>query len=476
MLTYQGYGGVDGVVAGSKHVFTLQTSRGVEKLLHDCGNQMGEIGVNRQFNQWQELVRGLTVFSAGHGHFDHVGDVAKLYAQGYAGPFYGHPATLDLTKSHLSGQVNQAWIEVKGKKDARGEWLKPNFTSTDLKNIVRRFMPVDYGRTVQISPNIRATYFDAGHIIGSSQVRYDFKDEKGLVSVHMAVDLGRSDIDAPILNFPCTSFPNPADICFIEATYGDRAHTDRNQTRRDLKQALDKIVAENRRGLMGTFAIGRSHWVLDDLFELYLRGEINPNLKIYVDSPSIVDGEKIILKHRECLDPRALQLFDPSHAENPFKFRNLVYPKNKQESQALDQMKGPYLIISASGMWFMGRVKDHLKVHIEDPSAMLIQTGYQVPGCIGHLLEQGKQTNPTIRIDGQAYNYRAEQVRLRGYSAHADGNGCVKHVTEFVKPRRGTFVVHGEREQSEWTKQQLEARGQKAEIVRLGHAYDISAR
>jgi len=471
MLKYQGYGGVDGVVAGSKHVFTLETSGGVEKLLHDCGSQMGETGAGKQFNQWAEIINGLTVLNLSHGHYDHMGETHQLYGKGYGGPCYGHGATIDIATSQLRTQVNQAWMDVKGRRDASGQYSKPSFTSADLKNITQKMNPVSYNKTIQISPNIRATYFDAGHIIGSCQVLYEFNDNKRIVKVLTAIDLGRSDIDAPILNYPCHNFPAGIDFCFIESTYGDRAHTDRNQTRKDLKSVLDRIVSENRRGLMGTFAIGRSHWVLDDLFELYLKKEINPELKIYVDSPSITDGEKIILNHRECLDQRGFQLFDPRNSETPFKFRNLVYPKNKQQSIALNQINGPYLIISASGMWFMGRVKDHLKAHIEDPNTMLIQTGYQVPGCIGYLLEQGKEKNPTINIDGESYQYKAEQVRLRGYSAHADGNECVQHVTQFVKPTKGTFVAHGERQQSEWTLQQLLTRGQKAEIVRLGKIY-----
>jgi len=473
MLEYRGLGGVDGTVAGSKHLFTLKTNSGVEKLIHDCGSQMGETRTEKQFNQWEELVNGTSVLSLSHGHFDHIGEVYKLYGKGYNGRCYGHGASMDILSSQLKTQINQEWVNVKGRKDEKGQWMKPSFTSKDLEKITEKMNPVGYNKTIQISPNIRATYFDAGHIIGSCQVLYEFNDDKKIVKVLTAVDLGRSDIDAPILNYPCRSFPSGIDFCFIESTYGDRAHTDRNQTRKDLKNVLDRIVSENRRGVMGTFAIGRSHWILDDLFELYLKGEINPNLKIYVDSPSISEGEKIILEHKECLDPRAVQLFNPNNSENPFKFRNLVYPKNKKQSNSLDQMKGPYLIISASGMWFMGRVKDHLKAHIEDPGTILIQTGYQVPGCIGHMLEQGKEKNPTINIDGKSYRYKAEQVRLRGYSAHADGNGCVQHVSEFIKPTKTTFVVHGERQQSEWTQAQLTARGQNAEIIRKNKVYEL---
>ena len=171
------------------------------------------------------------------------------------------------------------------------------------------------------------------------------------------------------------------------------------------------------------------------------------------------------------MDEMALRDF--GGAEGPFKFKNLKIIRSREESEAIDRINGPYAIISASGMWFMGRIVRHARNHVEDPNSEFVITGYQVPGRTGWYVEQGREKYPRINIDGKEYDFRASTRRVKGYGAHADGAECVKHVVENVRPTNGAFVAHGELSPSEWTQKQLEARGVRAEVIRKGKIYEL---
>ncbi|MBI5148378.1 MBL fold metallo-hydrolase [Candidatus Pacearchaeota archaeon] len=475
MLYYQGYGGVDGVVTGSKHLFSLNG----EKILHDCGSLMD--GKPREHNEGLPFKVDFSAVVFSHGHYDHMGDAYKLFLDGYQGNYFCHEATEELLRIDLEDAVNSEYYrtqrynrEIKGKKDSSGKFIpfkKPRFKFQDVKEIMKSVQGLKYGVTVQISDSVKATFYDAGHIIGSSQVLYEVND-KNKIRILTCFDLGRNDIDAPIILPPFTKFKD-IDYCFIESTYGNRSHKKREESKQELEEVLLEGIKGNRRMLIGAFSIMRTHQILSDLYWVYKKGSLPQNFKIYLDSPSALKVDSIITKHPECMDEQARKDFS-SRSENPFKFPNLKIVRSKLESENLNNLAGPYAIISASGMWSMGRIVRHLESHIEDSNSLLVQTGYQVPGCIGYLLEQGKEKHPVIKIEGKEYQYNAGQHRIRGYGAHADGESCVKHVSEYVKPRKKVFIVHGEKEQSEWTMQQLKAKGLDAEIVRKDVVYELT--
>jgi metallo-beta-lactamase family protein len=484
MLKYQGLGGVDGVVAGSTHVFTLITPRGVEKLLHDCGDAM-EHGQNMVKIDYKSLANRLTTFCVSHSHFDHAGKIAEPFFEGYNGKVFMQKANFDLIKGDLRESAGMEYSRlksynesIKGRRDASGDYIpfaKPKINTENLNKMVNNFVSVDYEKTIQVSPNIQAIFHDAGHILGSAAIEYLFNDGGKIKRVLMAVDLGRDDINIPIINPPYRNFKPGMDYCFIESTYGSRQHLDRQTTREGLEESMMRLISEESRGLMASFAKMRSQWILWDLFDIYKSGKFPSDFKIYFDSPSAIQFNRAIVRHPECLDQKALdELFldGKKTKENLFKFPNLVYVESRADSQALDSLKGPHLVISASGMWFLGRVKNHLPAYIEDPNASLFRTGYQVSGCLGGLLEAGKEKNPKITIDNKSYQYNAKWCELRGYSAHADGNTCVDYISNSVKPKK-TFIVHGEKESSEWTLRSLQQKNQSAEIVRKNKVYDL---
>jgi metallo-beta-lactamase family protein len=476
MLQYQGYGGVGGILAGSKHLFTLN---GIERVLHDCGSDMEDThSQSRLPFQSRELTA--VVFS--HGHYDHMGELPKLHMEGYNGRFFGTEATKELAQMSLTQTVNDEFRRaseynqsVRGRRDTQGKLIpfrRPSFVGSDVREMMSKFQGLKYGLTVNVADHVRATLYDAGHIIGSAQVLYEFDDRGRTVRVLTCVDLGRSDIDCPIVKFPHTQFPGGIDYCFIESTYGGRKHTDKEQSRMELEEVLLEGIRSSRRMLCGAFSIMRTHSILSDLYWVYKRGNLPSDFKIYLDSPGSLKVNKIIMNHPEDMDDQARADFR-ERKEHPFAFPNLVIVRDKKLSLKLDEMPGPYLIISASGMWFMGRVVRHLKSHIEDENALLVQTGYQVPGKTGGLLEEGKEKHPVIEVEGEKFDYRARQIRLRSYGSHADGDDCIRHVMEHVHPQKKVFIVHGEMEQGEWMKANFEQKGMPSEIVMFDQVYDL---
>lgn len=480
MIKYQGFGGVDGVVAGSKHVFKIEDGTGIERILHDCGNNMGEDGAVSKplpFN-----VPALNAVVLSHAHEDHTGDVWKLRTQGYNGNYFGTEPTKEILDLDLQQAASREFDRVKklnesirGQRDKTGKYIdfqQPLFSYEHAKEIRERFQGLKYGTTVQLSKNVKATCYEAGHMIGSAQILYEIEDRGRKIKVLSCVDLGRNDIDTPIIRNPETKFPEGIDYCFIESTYGAQKHQDRQLAKDQLEEEILKGISDGKKILIGTFAKQRSQWVLDDFYQMYKKGKLPSDFKVYFDCPSAIGVNRIMIRHPECLDELAKADFK-NRSENPFKFPNLRVVQSRTESEALDSLPGPYALVSASGMWNMGRITRHLRFCIEDPNAVLLQTGYQAKGTIGKLLEEGKEQHPKINVDGQEYNFRAQVVRIRGYGAHADGESCVGHVVKNVKPRKKTFIVHGEKEQQDWTLQQLQKRNMPAEIVRLGKVYEL---
>ena len=483
-LYYQGYGGIDGVLAGSKHVFLLvHPDLTTEKVLHDCGNVMEDEEV-RLGRDLPFRVDNLDSVVLSHGHFDHIGDVGKLPLNGYRGPFFGHTATKAIVEQQLTYQAQQQWIAKAAERIGEGDAFrkpranaypgreKPAFLQKHARQIMENFQGMRY--ETPFIPNgeqrgFIATLYDAGHIIGSSQVLYEVMVGDSKIKVLTCVDLGRSDCEVPLLRKPHTEF-GAIDYCLIEATYGGKQHADRHKSREDLEELVFRGCRDGKRILIGAFSIMRTHAILSDLFWSYKRGKLPRDLVIYLDSPGAAKLNPVIMKHLECLSDSAQRDFR-NRQENPFKFPNLRIVRDRKDSVALDKLRGPYVIISASGMWSMGRIVRHLANHVSDSNSLLVITGYQKPGCTGAQLEDLKSE---IEIEGKTYTRRAEVVRIRSYGAHADGNDCVNHVVNHVRLRRGVFVVHGDTEPSEWMQRTLASKlDVPVEIVRKGRTYRL---
>lgn len=483
-LYYQGFGGIDGEVAGSKHIFLNIGSDGrIKKVLNDMGNDM-----KMDFHEDKDIplpqkaevpfrVDNIDAFVVSHGHFDHMGDVPKLIANGYTGPCYATEPTKDIVKLQLSDGISFDWYRygklTRGMSPQQKEKIpRPLMSKKDLDKMMESFNGVKYGTRIGITDGIDAIFYDAGHIIGSAQVLYHFNVNGKMVKVLTAVDLGRSGTDVPLVRFPHTDFPNDIDYMFIESTYGGRLHQSRQQSREELEELTLRAYKDKKRVIEGSFATQRMQQVISDHFWSYKRGNLPADLGISYDCKSARAIFGIMKRHVDLCDEQARIDFE-NPRENPSKFPNLSYATTKAQSERLDVQEPPYIIISASGMYSMGRIVGHTINHIEKDDAILVITGYQAERTVGKMIEDGRED---IKIEGKIYHRKAEVVRLRGYSAHADGNECVDHVVNNVKPRKGVFIVHGEKEQQEWTQKELRAKlppNVSVDIVRKGQTYNL---
>lgn len=482
-LYYQGFGGIE-EVAGSKHIFLLKKADGsIEKILHDCGNDMkAELDKDKEIEipEKDELpftIDNIDVVVFSHGHFDHVGDAWKLMVHGYKRPYFATEPTKEIIKLQLEEQVNFEWYKYErltkrmSEKEKKNV-IRPRLTKREISGMIESFSGMKYGTRVGLTNNIDAVFYDAGHIIGSAQVLYKINNDGRIIKLLTCVDLGRSKIDVPIIKEPYKNFQKDIDYAFIEATYGGKIHKNRQDSREELEEIILKAYENKKRVLIGAFAIMRTHQILSDLFWMYKRGKLPEDFKIFYDCKTAYEIFDIIKKHPECYDEEARKDFENSK-ENPSKFPNLKFVAKRAESQELDFGKPPYIIASSSGMFSMGRVVGHTKNHIEREDTVIILTGYQAVGTVGRQLEEGKTE---IKIEGELYNRKAEIIRMRGYGAHADGEECVDHIVNNVKPRKGVYIVHGEEEQLQWTQRELKKRLPSnvfVEIVRKGKTYRI---
>lgn len=481
-LYFQGFGGCDNQVAGSKYKFILKRpDDGIEAFLQDCGSEMQDDvdDHNTTVEKAKLLFRAdnLNGVVISHGHFDHVGDIWKLIVNGYRGPYYATEPSRELTLLQLTDQSSFEWYKFgqSAKERAKGEKNdapRPMFGRREIKQMTEVFHGLKYGQRFGVTDNIDAVFYDAGHIIGSAQVLYTINNNGKRVKVLTCVDLGRGNIDVPIIKRPHTDFPNDIDYALIEATYGGRLHQERQRSREELEELVQRAYKEKKGILMGAFAIMRTHQILSDLFWIYKRGNLPKDFRIYLDSPTAHKIDGIIKRHPECFDDEARADFE-NPKENPFKFPNIMYVSTKAKSQQLDSLEPPYMIMASSGMFSMGRIVGHLKSLIGRDDVILVGTGYQAPNTTGFQLEQG---NDTIKIEGEEFMRRAEYFRMRGYGAHADGEDCVNHIVKNVKPRKGVLIVHGEEEPSQWTYDELKKSlnpNVSVEIVRKGRTYNL---
>jgi metallo-beta-lactamase family protein len=470
-LQGQGFGGIDGVCAGFTWCFKLiDQYGGIEKVLQDYGNNMKDKKPGN-FN-----IDDIVAFVLSHGHFDHMGNIDLLAAGGYKGKCYTHAASKELTKIQLLGNISyDNWKH----KNRGGD--KPSLTYKQAKAFIdNQFVEgIGYGQQLNLSDNIKVTLYDAGHIIGSSQVLYEINVNGETVKILTAIDLGRSDCDVPIIREPFIDFPDDIDFAFIESTYGAHQHKNRQETREELCGYTQKLIKDNRRGIISAFSTGRTASVLSDLYWGFEQGMFPEDFRIFLDSPGAAQQIPLVKRHEDCWDDMTLAAMKGKY--HIFKFPNLKIIRTKKESDALDKLTresdAPYVIISASGMGSMGRIVKHIKSHISHDDVDYFITGYQAPGTNGWQLERGTDS---LKIDGKEVPVSANVIRLRGYGAHADGKGCVKHIVDYVKPSKGVIVAHGDKKQNDWMLENLVKAFDKknqsvpVEIARMGTTYGFN--
>lgn len=446
-----------------------------KKFLVDCGLFQGKL--TDQMLNYEDFPFELSEIDfviLTHAHIDHSGRIPRLYKLGYTGPIYATTATKDLCTIMLadSGHIQEKEMEwVNRKRTRAGKKLtEPIYTAQDGIDSMQLFKGVSYNEEVVIDENIRFKLVDAGHMLGSSIVELYVTEDGEEKKTVFSGDLG--NMNMPIINDP--TFIEEADHLVIESTYGNRLHGKiEDQTGKLIEIVIDTI---NRGGnvIIPSFAVGRTQEILYEINKYYADTsalkDIISKIPIYVDSPLAVNATKIFENNPEYYDDDALRYL--LKGDNPLEFDNLHFVESAEASKALNEDMTPKVIISASGMCEVGRIKHHLKHNLYRPECTVLFVGYQAEGTLGKKILSGDRI---VKIFGEEIAVNAEVRYLDAFSGHADQELLLKWIDSFKKKPKNIFIVHGEYEAQEVFKDEITKRFNiPAYIPSYEETYDMS--
>jgi metallo-beta-lactamase family protein len=454
-------------VTGSKHFLSSNNTT----VMVDCGAFQGKRDESdRKNREWPFDPHTISAAILTHAHYDHCGLLPLLVKKGFDKTIYSTPATRDLANLIL---LDSARIQSNDYAFLRKQSLyrseitarEPLYGDSDVRDCIKHFITVAYHRPFSPVPGVEATFYDAGHILGSAMVVVDVQSEGRALRVGFSGDLGRPNL--PIIRDP--EVMPPLDYLVIESTYGNRLHETADTAMDKLADVINRTVDRGGRILIPAFAIERTQELIFFIHLLSDRNRI-PKIPIYVDSPMAVNATGIFKAHEECFDDETRQAF-LDHAENPFGFNELHYISSKEKSQELNDLRRPAVIISSSGMCESGRILHHLLHTIADNRNTILIVGYMAEHTLGRkILEQW----PRVPIFGETHALNAEVGVINAFSGHADYNEIVVYVKKLDKTRlRKIFLVHGEKNAQTNLKGILEGDGYKVEIVKAGERYRL---
>ncbi len=423
-------------VTGSQYL--LET--GGRSLLVDCGMYQGhdQVGL-ASLQRFQFDPARLDYVLLTHAHIDHCGLIPRLWKLGFRGRIYATGATVDLCRVMLadSAKIQEEDAAFELRKWRKGQQATPPpvplYTIEDATAVIEHFVPVRYDEDVRVADNLSARWVDAGHILGAASLTVWVTE--GPVSRKLAFSGDIGNPGRPILRDPTTI--DSADFVVMESTYGDRRHPEEDRVYDKLADAITTTVRERGHVIVPAFAVGRTQELLYRLDRLLTSGRI-PRLPVYVDSPLAKAATKVFEAHTECYDADALSML--AAGDNPVGFPALRFTNSVQESQQLNELREPAIIISAAGMCNAGRIRHHLHHHLEHGNDAILFVGYQARGTLGRVLVEGARE---VRLFGRRHRVRARIVSIRGLSAHADQAGLQAWAAAIAKPRT-VFITHGE--------------------------------
>ncbi len=423
-------------VTGSMHLLKVNGSQ----ILLECGLFQGKRNEtyerNRKFPFDPSKIDAVLL---SHAHIDHSGNLPNLVKQGYAGRITATRATTHLVKLMLrdSGHIQETDIQYANKKRAKKGLapMEPLYTLEDAEKVANYFNSVEYDTPVEIAEGVRATFMDAGHILGSAGIALDITEANRKFRVWFSGDIGRRDL--PLLRDPV--FPVNTDYLIMESTYGDKGHRSPVMAYQELREVVQKTVARGGKVIIPAFAVGRSQELAVYLHQMIELGEI-PSVPIYVDSPLAINASQIFNEHPECMDAETLaDIRKRGHAALDFK--EITYTRSVAESKAINDYKDPAIIISASGMAEAGRILHHLRNNIEDERNTILIVGWQAPYTLGRRLAERESQ---IKIFGEKFNRKAEVETINGLSAHAGNEMLLEYASAVKDQVQKVFLVHGE--------------------------------
>ena len=427
--------GAAGTVTGSKYL----VESGGKRLLIDCGIFQGTPELTeRNYKPLPIDPKSFDYLVLTHAHLDHTGLLPRLVADGYPGPIFANPATIELTtlllkdSAHLQEEDAQHAQEHPHNRHSDAE---PLYTSEDVEPVLRALKPMPRTGNFEISPEFHIDSYDAGHILGSSSLVLTITENAKKTVVVFSGDIGR--YDQPVLKDPFTPAVN-ADVLLCESTYGDRDH-ETGDPAEQLAAIVNRVAKRGGVIVIPAFAIGRTQTFMYYLRELENQQRI-PRIPVYIDSPMALSATELYVKHVEDHDLEFTRE-DSGGKGDPLNVHQFHLTRTTEESKQINSVKTPCIIVSASGMVTGGRVMHHLAQRLPDPRNAVILAGFQAQGTRGRALQEGAKT---LRLFGQQVPVNAEIISLGQFSAHAGKSELLRWLTGLTAPPKQTYLTHGE--------------------------------
>lgn len=423
-------------VTGSCHLVEAAGKR----ILIDCGLHQGSRALNLENAEpFGFDAAAIDCVLLTHAHLDHCGRLPLLSKRGFRGPIVTTAASRELASLVI---LDSAYLqEADAAQDARiagrigGQAAPPLYTVIDATNALHQFSDVaQYEQPHQIAPGISATFFNAGHILGSASVLLEVEENGKSRSALFSGDIGNAD--RPLLQPPRT--PAAAQAVIMESTYGDRNHRPYRESVEELYAAISATFARGGNVVIPTFALERAQELLYILREGIEASRLPASMPVFVDSPMAISATEIFKRYPDCYSPAIAELF--RQGRDPFALPALHFTRDRAESVAINQVKGGAIIMAGSGMATGGRVVHHLRHNLARPESGVIFVGYAAPGTLARRIIDGAKH---VAIFGEQVQVRASICTINGFSAHADQSELIAW-RQRMSGIETTFIVHGE--------------------------------
>lgn len=449
-------------VTGSKYLLEVDN----KKVLIDCGLFQGQKEL--RLRNWDRLPidpKTIALVVITHSHIDHIGYLPRLVKDGFRGRIICTHASEDLMRIMLKDaaklQEEEALFAFK-KGYSKHSKPEPLFTVEDAERVLEFVDSVRFEKEVKLFPNLSLVYHNAGHILGSAIVELMLAGSGTKKKIVFSGDLGR--YDDPIMHPPKAM--TEADILLVESTYGDRLNPI-DKVEEDLAKIINEANERNGVIIVPAFAVGRTQLMIY-YFHMLMEKKAIPTLPIYIDSPMAISVTDLYERHSNehkikvsHIDGKLISIFDDPHVH---------FCNSTESSKALNDIKKPCIIISASGMATGGRVLHHLYHRLPRENDTVLFAGFQAEGSRGRRLLEGE---PTIKIFGEDVPVRCQVRVINGLSAHADQTELIQWLGNFKESPKMTFITHGEIESATTFSKKIEEMGWKPIIPEYLESFEL---
>ena len=427
--------GADRDVTGSCHLVECAGRR----FLIDCGLYQGSRDLAEEnAGDFGFDPAGIDFVLLTHAHLDHCGRLPLLTKRGFRGEIIATMATRELARLVMldAAHLQEGEAHPNAHRPQHGAGNKPAeplYTEADaLKSLESFKRSAEYGEPIDLAEGIRATFVDAGHILGSSSILLELTEAGRTLRLLFSGDLGNAG--NPLLVTPAP--PPRADAVVIETTYGDRLHKPMDASIQELYSAISDTLGRGGNVIIPTFALERAQDLLFMLSQGIEQDKLVPSMQVFLDSPMAITATEIFARHLDYLRPEAARLFRKDR--DPLALPGLHFTRQRVESVALNNVRGA-IIMAGSGMATGGRVQHHLKHNISRQECGVIFVGFAAKGTLARQIIDGQ--NP-VQILGDFIPVRASIHTINGFSAHADQAELLKWHEHTGAAR--TFLTHGE--------------------------------